>query len=166
MQGWQVVMVVLTAVLVGALLPVLFQIFATLRAIRANVERLGPKVDKTLDEVQDATRRLNRTGASIEQGVDQVRSVVATAGEAARFFKQIRGSLRTAAAVGGAVGPAIVAAARALGSPGGAAPNGRPPEPRQADETDRLDGDSADTPGSGAEHAAGSSSDETKGDTA
>ena len=166
MEGWQIVIVILAAVLVGALLPVLFQVFTTLRAIRTNVERLGPKIDQTLGEVQDATRRLNRTGASIEQGVDQVRSVVSTAGEAARLFHQVKGSLRTAATVGGAVGPAIVAAVRAISGAPPATSNGRSPDTGPPDQQGDTATEAPESPAVGRADASSSTTEETKGETA
>jgi len=164
MQGYQIVIVILGAVLVGAMLPVLFQLYATLREVRSNIERLGPKVDRTLTEVQEVSQRLNRTGASVEQGVEQVKSVVSTAGEIGRLVQQIKGSVRTAAAVGGAVGPAIVAAIRAFGPHPGAS-NGRPTE---AATTEDRPGEAnvPESPGAGQTGAHGPSDARSGGDTA
>lgn len=98
---------ILLALLVGAMLPVLFQLHATLRAARKQIDRLGPKIDGTLSEVRAATQQVN-------QELEQMRSVLTTAREVADLVKQLRGSLRAAAAVGSAIGPAIVAAVHAL----------------------------------------------------
>ena len=54
-EPWTIVGVVLLAVLVGAALPVLFQLYSTLRVTRSLLDRLGPKMDSTLAEVRDAT---------------------------------------------------------------------------------------------------------------
>ena len=173
MEGWQVVVVILAAVLVGALLPVLFQVYATLRAIRTNVERLGPRVENTLGEVHEVTERVNRTTAGIEEGVDQMRAVVSKAGEVTKSFHKIRRSLRTGAAVGGAVGPAIVAAVRALSDKEGAT-NGRPAEAKASKKRrkkkgrkkDRGERDAPEAPGAGAAGADSSMDEQAKGETA
>jgi ABC-type transporter Mla subunit MlaD len=114
MEAWAVVGAVLLGVLVGALLPVLAQLFATLRSSRRLLDRLGPKLDATIDEVREAAQRINRAGSGLEAGARTARNLLDTADQFARTLRQLRASMRMAAAVGGAVGPALAAAVRAF----------------------------------------------------
>lgn len=109
-----IVGVVLLAVLVGATVPVLFQLFSTLRTTRSLLARLGPKIDATLTEVREVSRRLNRVGSSLEQSTKRAQILFETAGDIGESLKGLRDSLRTAVTVSGAVGPALAAAIRAL----------------------------------------------------
>ena len=114
METWVVVGAVLLSVLVGALLPVLAQLFLTLRSVRRLVDQLEPKLDATLVQAQEAAGRINRAGAGLEAGVNSAKRLVDTADQLARTIRRLSASLRTAAAIGGAVGPAVAAAIRAI----------------------------------------------------
>jgi uncharacterized protein YoxC len=121
--------VVLLAVLVGAALPVLLQLRQTLASARRNLDRLGPEADRTLADVRKAVTRLERIGGQLEEGGQGVVRVVRELGEVGSALGKLRQSMRTAAAVGGAVAPAIVAAVSALTSNGRARPGGEAPQP-------------------------------------
>jgi uncharacterized protein YoxC len=111
---WTVVGVVLLGVLVGAVIPVLFQLYSTLRVTRNLLARLGPKVDGTLAEVREASRRLNRVGSSLEQSTKRVQILLEAVGDIGDSVGKLRDSLKTATAVGASLGPAIAAAIGAL----------------------------------------------------
>jgi ABC-type transporter Mla subunit MlaD len=113
-DAWMIVGVVLLAVLVGAAVPVLFQLYSTLRATKALLARLGPKLDDTLAEVREVSRRLNRTGEGLERSSARAMALLDAAGDVGDSLRGVRDSLRTAAAVGSALGPALAAALRAL----------------------------------------------------
>lgn len=91
-SNWQVVTVVLLAVLVGALLPVLMQLRATLRAAETTMTRTLPRIDEAMQDV----RRLTTDASRLLEGLDSSRQL--------------------AGAVGAAVGPAILAGLRAYRS--------------------------------------------------
>ncbi len=111
---WTVVGVVLLAVLVGAATPVLFQLYTTLRVTRALLDRLGPKIDGTLTEVRETTRRLNRVGSGLEESIRRAQTLLDAAGDIGRSMKSLHESLKTAIAVGSALGPALAAAIKAF----------------------------------------------------
>jgi uncharacterized protein YoxC len=111
---WTIVGVVLLGVLVGAVLPVLFQLYSTLRITRNLLARLGPKVDGTLAEVREASRRLNRVGSSLEQSTKRAQVLLEAIGDIGDSVGKLRDSLKTASAVGASLGPAIAAAIGAL----------------------------------------------------
>jgi uncharacterized protein YoxC len=111
---WTVVGVVLLAVFVGAATPVLFQLYTTLRVTRTLLDRLGPKIDGTLTEVGETTRRLNRVGSGLEESVKRAQTLLDAAGDIGQSMKSLHESLKTATAVGSALGPALAAAIKAF----------------------------------------------------
>jgi uncharacterized protein YoxC len=131
-DAWMIVGVVLLAVLVGAAVPVLFQLYSTLRATRSLVTRLGPKLDETMIEVRETSRRLNRIGSGLEQSTKRAQVLLDAAGDVGESLKGLRESVRTAAAIGKAVGPALAAAVGALTEM-------RPAAEEQPDDTDAPD---------------------------
>ena len=111
---WTIVGVVLLAVFVGAAMPVLFQLYTTLRVTRNLLERLGPKMDNTLIEVRETSRRLNRVGSGLEQSAKRAQVLLDAAGDIGQSIKSLHESLKTATAVGSALGPALAAAVKAF----------------------------------------------------
>jgi uncharacterized protein YoxC len=85
MQDMQLIALVLGAVLVGAVIPVLFQLRATLRAAEAALKGTVPRVERTLDETS---------------------KLVA---DAAQVLERMQSATRVLGALGAAIGPAIVA---------------------------------------------------------
>lgn len=113
-ETWIIVGVVLLAVLVGAALPVLFQLYSTLRLTRGLFERLGPKLDGTLSEVREASQRMNRIGSELEASARRAKVLLDVAGDLGEAMRGLRESLKVASALTGALGPALAAAVRAL----------------------------------------------------
>ena len=114
MQGWQVVGLVLLAILVGAGIPALVQLRRTLRSAQTFLDSTGQRLDRTLDEVTDAAARINRLGKSLEEDAEGLRVFTDAAAGLGRSLKQAQESIRLVTVVGGAVGPALVAGLRAL----------------------------------------------------
>jgi len=117
MATWQIVAVVLLAVLVGAVVPVLLQLRRTLQSAELVLNSTGPKLDRTLDEVGEAAARINRLGKSLEKDAEGLGVFTDAAAGLGRSLKQAQDSLRVMTAVGAAVGPAIAAGLRALFAP-------------------------------------------------
>jgi ABC-type transporter Mla subunit MlaD len=113
-DAWMIVGVVLLAVLAGAAVPVLFQLYSTLRTTRSLLTRLGPKIDDTLTEIRETSRRLNRVGSGLEKSTQRAQVLLDAAGDIGESLKGLRDSVRTATAIGKAVGPAVAAAVGAL----------------------------------------------------
>src|SRR2546425_6019739 len=135
---WQIVAVVLLAVLVGALVPVLIQLRRTLQSAEHILNTTGPRLDRTLDEVSEAASRINHLGRSLEKDAEGLRVFTDAAAGLGRSLKQAQELLRVMTAVGAAVGPAIAAGLRALFAPArddGVGPPARPDEARAPAET-------------------------------
>ena len=114
---WQVIGVVLLAILVGGVVPVLIQLRRTLRSAESVLDTTGPKLERTLDEVGEAAARINRLGKTLERDAEGLRVFTDAAASLGRSLKQAQESLRVMTAVGAAVGPAIAAGLRALFTP-------------------------------------------------
>jgi len=114
---WQIVAVVLLAVLVGALIPVLIQLRRTLQSAENVLNTTGPRLDRTLDEVSEAASRVNHLGRSLEKDAEGLRVFTDAAAGLGRSLKQAQESVRVITAVGAAVGPAVAAGLRALFAP-------------------------------------------------
>ena len=114
---WQIIAVVLLAVLVGALVPVLIQLRRTLQSAENVLNTTGPRLDRTLDEVSEAASRINQLGRSLEKDAEGLRVFTDAAAGLGRSLKQAQESVRVMTAVGAAVGPAIAAGLRALFAP-------------------------------------------------
>lgn len=123
---WQLFMLVLLAVLVGAALPVLLQLRRTLKRAEDVLESTGPKMDRTLDEVTEAAARINRLGKTLERDAEGLQVFTDAAAGLGRSLKQAQSSLRIMTTVGAAVGPALAAGLRSLfGSDGEVEPASR-----------------------------------------
>ena len=119
MATWQILVVILLAVLVGALVPVLVQLRRTLQSAEKVLSTTGPRLDRTLDEVNEAAVRINRLGVRLEKDAEGLGVFTDAVAGLGRSLKQAQDSLRVVAAVGTAVGPAVAAGLRALFAPSG-----------------------------------------------
>ena len=129
---WQIVGIVLIAILVGALIPVLVQLRKTLRAAETVLSSTGPNIDRTLEEVREAASRINQVGRSLERDAEGLRVFTDAAANLGKSLKQAHDTLRTVTAVGAAVGPAIAAGLRSLFT--SARDDETGPPPRREDE--------------------------------
>ena len=131
MEGWQVALVVLAAVLVGALLPLIAQLYGTLHTLRG-----------TVVAIHRTTERVDRLGSALEKD-GKLTEIVDGAASVAQMLNQVRGTMQIAGTVSAAVVPAVVAAVKAWkvamdedpsrGAPAGpAAPENSPHESKEA----------------------------------
>jgi uncharacterized protein YoxC len=114
-QTWQAIALVLLALLVGAAVPTLLQLRRTLKKAETLIDTTGPRLDRALDDVNQALERINRVGEGVQEGAQRLRPVLDAVGSLVQSLIPVKESARLVAAVGGAVGPALVAAARASG---------------------------------------------------
>jgi deoxyinosine 3'endonuclease (endonuclease V) len=108
MEAYQVALVAVAALLVGALLPVLFQLLLTLKAVRAMVAQAGPAVASivaTSERLERLTAKLEEDGR-VDRALEAVDSLSATVGK-------LQETARLASTIGAAVIPAVAAAVQA-----------------------------------------------------
>lgn len=106
--------VVLLALLIGAAIPVLYQLYQILRRARALLDTAGPRLERTLDQVGQAADRLNGIGSTLEAQAQTLRPFLQAASRLGRLIDHSGEWLGSAMTVGGAVGPAVVAGVRAF----------------------------------------------------
>lgn len=104
MQGWELAVVVLVAVAVGAALPALIQLALTLKTARTVLTSSSRRLDEALEQASAATANIGQLAESLNELAEKLRAV---------------------ATVGAAVGPAVAAAVRAFHASSAAVPNGR-----------------------------------------
>ncbi len=104
----------LLAILVGAALPVLYQLYQTLKRARALLDTAGPHLERTLDQVGQAAARLDRIGSSLELPAQTLRPLLEAASKVGHSIGRSGEWLRTASSVGRAVAPAVIAGIRAF----------------------------------------------------
>ena len=109
-----IVGLILLGILVGAIVPVLYQAAQTLKSARRQIDALGPRVDQALKELTDVTGRLNRIATTIEGQTDRLRPVVDSVVGIGQTLGQVRRSVHRFSAVAGAVGPALFAGVSAF----------------------------------------------------
>jgi hypothetical protein len=108
MEAYQAVIVGVVALLAGALLPILFQLFVTLRAVRATVAQVGPALVAATATVE----RLERLTAKLEEG-GRIDEALAAVDALTKTVAKLQETARAASAVGAAVIPAVAAAVQA-----------------------------------------------------
>jgi hypothetical protein len=119
MDPWQATLLVLIALVVGALLPAVVQLSLALRAAR----RSAAQAERTLAVVGEAAQRIERIAGRLEQG-GRVDRLVDGIDSLSRTVTRLQETVRVASAVGAAVAPAVGAAVRAWRGPAdGAAPD-------------------------------------------
>jgi len=114
---WQIIAVVLLAVLVGAVVPALIQLRRTLRSVESQFDTTGPKLHRTLEEVGEAAARINSLGKTLERDIEGLQVFTDSAAGLGRSLMRAQESLRVMTSVGAALGPAIAAGLRALFEP-------------------------------------------------
>jgi hypothetical protein len=112
-EGWGIALVVLAAVLLGAAIPVLVQLRATLRAMEKALQRSGARLDEALGATTTAAGRIDRLVVRLEEG-GRIEQLVDGLAAVSRMMSQLRDTVRVASAVGAAVGPAVAAAVHAF----------------------------------------------------
>ena len=104
-----VIGLVLLAVLVGALIPVLYHAVQTLKSIKQFVDSAGPRVERAVVELTETAARLNRIGATVESEGERLRPLMDSAAGVGQTLVNLRKSLSSAGTLMSAVGPAILA---------------------------------------------------------
>ena len=112
MEGWQIALVVLVAVLVGALIPLIVQLYGTLHTLRTVVEKSAKDVEAGMQSIHRTADRIDRLGAALEKD-GKMAEIVEGATSAAQMMNQLRGTMQIAGPVAAAVVPAVAAAVRA-----------------------------------------------------
>ena len=113
MESWGIAVVVLAAVLVGAAIPALVQLRATLHAMEKTLHRSGARLDEALGATTAAAGRIDALVVRLEEG-GRIEQLVDGVAALSQMVSRLRDTVRIASAVGAAVGPAVAAAVHAF----------------------------------------------------
>ena len=75
METWQIILLVLVALLAVPGMMALLELRKTLKELRVFLQDTGGRVNQTLDEARTALHDLNRASASVQQGADRLREL-------------------------------------------------------------------------------------------
>ncbi|HUL59321.1 MAG TPA: hypothetical protein VLU43_08615 [Anaeromyxobacteraceae bacterium] len=131
---WGTAVLILAAVGVGAAIPALVQLRATLRAMEKTLQRSGARLDEALGATTAAAGKIDALVARLEEG-GRIEQLVDGVAAVTRMVSQLRDTLRVASAVGAALGPAVAAAIHAFREDREVA---APPPAQAADGDDRA----------------------------
>ncbi len=112
MEQWQTLLLVIAALLAGALLPAIVQLWLSLRSLGAAAERISAQAEQALVAVTSTAQRIDRLTGRLEQD-QHVDHLLAGVDSLSRTVVQLNEAVRVASALGAAVGPAIGAAVNA-----------------------------------------------------
>lgn len=97
MEGWQVAVIVLVSILVGALVPAVVLFFITLRTLKTQIESTGQRLDDTLDQLRKTIERVDRMSSNLEGSEQKMAHIV---GEIDGFLHSVERLKNTALLAG------------------------------------------------------------------
>jgi uncharacterized protein YoxC len=112
MESWQVAVLVLVAVLVGALLPMLVQLYSVLHTLHRVVDKVAKDAEQMTVTIHRTADRVDRITAALEKD-GKVEKAMEGVAALSSMVLQLRDTVKVASAVGAAVVPAVGAAVRA-----------------------------------------------------
>jgi uncharacterized protein YoxC len=114
MENWQLALIVISAILVGALIPAISQYRSTMKSWERVVRDNEADVRKTMRELAELSGRLNKMGGTIQANARHVEAFFEAFEGITDSVKKLSGTVRTASVFGAAVAPAVTAAIKAL----------------------------------------------------
>lgn len=116
MNTASLVVIVLVALLIGASIPVLVQLRATLKATQKGLEALRQRLDTILEDSQVVAKRLARVSDGLEGGEDSIRDLMLAIRRVSGVMNRSSSWIGIASSLGAAVGPSVAAAVQAYRS--------------------------------------------------
>lgn len=120
MENWQLALIILVAVFVGACIPALVQLLLTLRTANSlmrdgerAVRETGRNFQQAMREVTLLAHNVNRASSTVELGAEQVKSLFEAVGSLTEWVLTLRKVLSVFSAVGATLAPAVGEAIRA-----------------------------------------------------
>lgn len=107
MENWQLALVTLSALLVGALIPMLLQLRSSLHRIEVDFHATAGRLAPALEDVRATAHRLRLVADGLEGRERDVGDLVESAGDLARTIDRLRHTTQVATAVAAAVAAGI-----------------------------------------------------------
>jgi hypothetical protein len=110
MEAWHWAIVVLAAVVTGAVVMAVIELRATLRETREFLRTTGTRLNTTLDQASEALTHINSAARSVDQGAERVRDLATGLSEFGAAVGNAGQTVRTIALTSAAIIPAALAA--------------------------------------------------------
>ena len=107
MENWQLALVILSALLVGALIPMLLQLRSSLHRIEVDFHATAGRLAPALEDVRVTAHRLRLVADGLEGREGDVGQLAQSAGDLARTLDRLRHTTQVATAVAAAVAAGI-----------------------------------------------------------
>ena len=109
MENWQLALVILASVLVGALIPVLVMAALAIRQASRDIHQIGQRLAPTLDSIQRISERVETLSQGLEGGERNIAQLLQVLGEVSATLQRNIKVVNIASAVMAAAGPAVAA---------------------------------------------------------
>jgi uncharacterized protein YoxC len=117
MENWQLALVILVAVVVGALVPVLIMLSLTLHRAGKEITEIGKQLRPTLSQIQIISDRVETLSRGFEGGEQSIAELLAVVGDLAHGLERNMKIINFSSAIIAAVGPAVAAFIRTMSQP-------------------------------------------------
>jgi methyl-accepting chemotaxis protein len=107
MENWQVALLTLSALVVGAGIPSLIQLRSTLRRLEVAVQATSERLLPALDDARASLHRIRRITDELEGREADIGELARSAGELARTVDRLRSTTQIASAVAVAVAAGV-----------------------------------------------------------
>jgi ABC-type transporter Mla subunit MlaD len=109
MNNTGLLFVILTAVLVGALIPVLYHLVQVLKSAKQFLDQTGQRLDEALREITVTASHFNRVATLVETEASRLQPALDAAAKVGETITRARLAVNTASAALGALAPAFFA---------------------------------------------------------
>ena len=117
MENWQVVLVVLASVLVGALIPLSVMLSVVLFRAAREIAVIGKQIEPTLAKVQAISERVEKLSRGLEGGDKNIADLLTVVGELSRGLERNMKMINVASTVLAAAVPAVAAFVQTMRAP-------------------------------------------------
>ncbi|QQR91005.1 MAG: hypothetical protein IPJ88_04540 [Myxococcales bacterium] len=114
MVGWETVLVVLAALFVGAMLPVLLQLYVTLASVRKELRKSSKHATRVFDEAHETLVQASALVKHISSHKEDFSQLAHSVNEVTRMVNQLKSTITIASAAGAAIGPAVQAFVKSM----------------------------------------------------
>ena len=109
MENWQLTLVILTSVFVGALIPLLIMIAIAFYRAGREIAEIGARLTRTLTHVETISDRVEMLSRGFKGGETNIADLLTSVGNLARGLEQNMKIINIFSAIMASVGPAIAA---------------------------------------------------------
>ena len=120
MENWQVALIVLSSVVVGALIPALVMLSVVLYRAAREIATVGRLLGPTLLKVQAISARIETVSRGLDGGEKTIAECLSVAGDLSRSMERNMKLINVASAVLAAAAPAVAAFIQSMRAPDGA----------------------------------------------